>query len=455
MTELAHRTPSPADGPARPPLRSRTATAIRWLAPLAVFGVLFLVLAALNRSSEPAGPAATPDLAALPLGDTEAQVEILQDALAADPSDAHLAAQLGGAYYQRARETADPAYYTKADEAYSEALGNDPAQVEALAGQATLALARHDFAGGLELARRAHALEPALVAPYAPLVDAQIELGRYGAAERTLGRMLALKPNLGSYARASYYRELHGDLPGALQAMQLAADAGAGAPEAQAYVQSLLGKLEIDLGNYGAADRAYRQALAGDPDYGPALAGRARIDAIRGEYDRAIAGYRAVIERLPLPEYAIALGETAEAAGRQAEAERAYALVAVEARLLASGGVNTDVDLALFEADHGSAGRAVVLGRRAMEAAPSVRSADALSWALHRAGRHAAASRISAQAMRLGSRDPFFLFHAGMIARASGDSAEARRLLGALVAQSPRFSPLYGPQAERALGGLG
>jgi len=455
MTELAHHSPSPADGRPRPPHRSRTATAIRWLAPLAVFGALFLVLAALNRSSEPAGPDAPPDLAALPLGDTEAQVEILQDALAADPSNAHLAAQLGGAYYQRARETADPAYYTRADEAYSEALGNDPAQVEALAGQATLALARHDFAGGLELARRAHALEPALVAPYAPLVDAQIELGRYGAAERTLGRMLALKPNLGSYARASYYRELHGDLPGSLQAMQLAADAGAGAPEAQAYVQSLLGKLEIDLGNYGAADRAYRQALAGDPDYGPALAGRARIDAIRGEYDRAIAGYRAVIDRLPLPEYAIALSETAEAAGKLAEAERAYALVAVEARLLASGGVNTDVDLALFEADHGSAGRAVVLGRRAMEAAPSVRSADALSWALHRAGRHAAASKISAQAMRLGSRDPFFLFHAGMIARASGDSAEARRLLGTLVTRTPRFSPLYGPRAERALGGLG
>ena len=38
-----------------------------------------------------------------------------------------------------------------------------------------------------------------------------------------------------------------------------------------------------------------------------------------------------------------------------------------------------------------------------------------------------------------------------MIARGAGRDAEARRLLGRLVAQSPRFNPLYGPEAERVL----
>jgi hypothetical protein len=57
--------------------------------------------------------------------------------------------------------------------------------------------------------------------------------------------------------------------------------------------------------------------------------------------------------------------------------------------------------------------------------------------------------------MRLGSRDPSFLYHAGMIARASGRDGQARELLGRLVAQSPRFSPLYAPRAERALEALG
>jgi tetratricopeptide (TPR) repeat protein len=263
--------------------------------------------------------------------------------------------------------------------------------------------------------------------------------------------MVRLKANLAAYARISYFRELHGDLSGALQAMRYAVSAGAGSPEGEAYVQGLKGKLLLDLGRYGAAERAYHEALASNPGYPPALAGIASVEAAGGELGAAIRDYRTVVERLPLPEYAIALAETEQAAGRSSAAKRDYALVGAEVKLLHANGVNTDVDLALFEANHGSPRRAVILGRRAWERAPSVRSADALGWALYRAGRIAVATRFSDQAMRLGSRDPSFLYHAGMIARSAGRPMQARELLGSLVAQSPRFSPLYGPRARRAV----
>jgi tetratricopeptide (TPR) repeat protein len=286
------------------------------------------------------------------------------------------------------------------------------------------------------------------------IADAQIELGRYRAAGRTLERMVRLKPTLATYSRVSYYRELHGDLDGAVAAMRLAVSSSGGAGEGAAYVQALLGTLQLERGRIGAAETAYREALVADPGFPAALAGLARVDASRGDLDSAIRGYRSVVERLPLPEYAIALGETEEAAGRMAAAERDYALVDAEAKLLRANGVNTDVDLALFQANHGDPDHAVVLGRRAWSEAPSVRSADAYAWALARAGRTAAATRLSAEAMRLGSRDPSFLYHAGLIARDAGRDARARELLGRLVAQSPSFSPLYGPRAERALEGL-
>ena len=190
-----------------------------------------------------------------------------------------------------------------------------------------------------------------------------------------------LKPNLAAYARVSYFRELTGDLGGALQAMRLAVSSAAGG-ESLAYVQTLTGGLELTRGNPAAAEGAYRAALAASPGYSPALAGLARVDAARGDLGAAIDGYREVVERLPLPEYAIALAEAELAAGRDAAAARDLALVQVEARLLQDSGVNVDVELALFEADHGDPARAVELARAAWRAAPGVRSADALSWAL-------------------------------------------------------------------------
>jgi tetratricopeptide (TPR) repeat protein len=427
-----------------------------WLAaPVLVFTAVLAVLTLLNRAPAPQGSASSDVSSARPApGDTQAAIASLQEAVRADSTDPGAYAALGDAYYQRGRETGDPSFYSRAERAFDAAVARDGAEPTATLGLATLALARHDFRAGLELARSAHELEPGLVRPYAAIADAQIELGRYGAAGRTLDRLVSLKPTLAAYSRVSYYRELHGDLAGAVAAMRLAVAAGGGSAENRAYVSTLLGGLEITRGEYGAAERAYRSALAADPGYPPALAGLARLDGARGALDAAIRRYRTVVERLPLPEYAIALAEAEEAAGRAAAAERDYALVEAEARLFQAAGVNTDVELAIFEADHGDPGRAVALGRGVWRRAPSVRSADAYSWALHSADRDAAALRMSKEAMRLGSRDPYFLYHAGVIAADAGATARAEALLGQLLRQSPAFSPFHGPLAERALEAL-
>ena len=287
------------------------------------------------------------------------------------------------------------------------------------------------------------------------IVDAQVELGRYAEAGRTLQRMVDLKPTLAAYARVSYFRELHGDLRGAAAAMRLAVSAGGGVPENVAYVQTLLGNLELQLGHVRGARMAYETALARFPSYVPAMAGLARVKVAGGDLPGAIRRYRRVVHRLPLPEYVVGLGESELAAGRPAQARRDLSLVQAEQRLLAAGGVNTDVDLALFQADHGSPSEAVVLARRAWRAAPSVRSADALGWALTRTGRAVAGLRWSKRALKLGSRDATFLYHAGMAARSAGRLGLARAYLSKAVALNPRFSPLYGPRARRALRELG
>jgi tetratricopeptide (TPR) repeat protein len=410
------------------------------------------------------GPGTTPRIGATgvgaregapPTATTDERIEALQAQVRSAPSDPEGYGALGLTYLQKVRESGDPSFYERAEGAFREALARSPENFTATSGLGSLALARHEFDAALELGQRARRLNPSIPRNYAVIADAQIELGRYSAAERTLQRWVNLKPELSSYARISYFRELHGDLRGALEAMRLAVSAGGDTPESFGYVRTLVGNLQLDRGAYAAAERAYREVLNADPAYAPALAGLARVEAGRGEYGPATTRYREVVERLPLPEYVVALGELEQAAGRAGAARGDYALVEAQAGLLRSNGVNTDVDLALYEANHGDPRQAVELGRRAWRAAPSVRSADAYGWALSAAGEDERALQLSREAMRLGSRDPSFLYHAGMIARRAGRAPQARELLGRLLAQSPRFSPLYAPRARRALEELG
>src|SRR5436190_1930219 len=134
-----------------------------------------------------------------------------------------------------------------------------------VAAPGALALARHNFAGGLAYGLAARRANPASDAPFPVIVDGLVELGRYAEAGRELQRFVDAKPTLASYSRVSYFRELHGDLEGAAQAMALALSAGGDTAENAAYVQTLLGTLEFDRGRLGSARDAFRLALVRFP----------------------------------------------------------------------------------------------------------------------------------------------------------------------------------------------
>jgi tetratricopeptide (TPR) repeat protein len=402
---------------------------------VATFAVALPVFVLAARDGGPAQH--TESLGALPPAptpgaSTDKRIDALQATVRAAPRRADGWTLLAGAYLQKVRETGDAGFYARAEGAVGRALRLRPDDAGALTQRSALELSRHDFKAGLRDALRARALAPTVVAPFGAVVDALVELGRYPHAERALQEMVDRKPNLAAYARVSYFRELHGDLDGALDAMRAAVSAGGAVPEQDAYVRALLGGLELQKGRVGAAVREYREALAAVPGYAPAEAGLAQADVARGRLAPAIARLERVVDRLPLPGYVIALGEAQAAAGRRAAAAQTFALVRAETTLQQQAGVNADVELALFEADHGSPKRAAALGRRAWAAAPSVRSADALGWALHRAGHSRAALGWARRALALGSRDPAFLTHAGLIARSASEPAlAARRLAGA------------------------
>lgn len=387
-----------------------------------------------------------------PADKTDQVIWDYQQRVKQNPDDVQGYAVLGAAYLQKARDTGDPTFYGKAQAVVDTAIKRDPHNVDALIVAGTLANARHQFHDALKLGEQARALNSTVPRIYGVIADAQIELGMYDQAVATLQTMIDMRPDLSSFSRISYARELHGDLDGAIEMMQEAVQAGGPATENSAWVRVQLGHLFFAKNDLAAAERQYQATLTLLPDYVHALAGMARVRAAQGDTTQAIALYQKAIGRMPLPEFVIGLGELYQAGGQSAEAAKQYELVQAMEQLFKANGVDTDLELALFDADHGAdAGATVALARAAYARRPSVKAADTLGWALFKAGQAAEARRYADEALRLGTQDALMLFHAGMIAQAQGDQAAARAWLDQALRLNPHFSPLFAPQARQTL----
>ncbi|MGH3144973.1 MAG: tetratricopeptide repeat protein [Rubrobacter sp.] len=401
------------------------------------------------QQSEGAAPSSQPTVAG---SNTDALIAGLQRRLQENPKDFASHINLANAYLQKVRENGDPSLYAKAEELLDRAEKLDPRDAELFATRGILALARHDFAGALAWGEKALALNPDTARYYGIVGDAQIELGRYREAVGSYQEMINRRPDFDSFSRVAHARELYGDPDGAVDAMQDAVDAGSAVPENKAWAYVQLGNLRFTTGNLDAAAEDYALSARTLANYPPALAGRARIAAARGELEQAAALYQEAFDRMPLPEYAIALGDVYAKMGDPGEAEEQYELVRAIDSLFRANGVNTDLEVALFYADHGlELQTSLKKARSAYEARPSIHAADVLAWTLYKTGDYEEAERYASESLRLGTRDPLKLFHAGMISRALGQDDRAREHLQQAVDLNPRFSVLHADALADAL----
>ncbi|MGW5863983.1 tetratricopeptide repeat protein [Streptomyces sp. NPDC055239] len=385
--------------------------------------------------------------------DLDRGVALLQSHLRDQPRDFGAWATLGTAYVEEARTQGDPSRYREAERALDRSLELRPRNDAGLAGQAALAAARHDFAGALRHADAALAVNPYSEGALASRIDALVELGRYGAAARAADEADARRPGVPVFTRYAYVRELRGDVAGARRALSRAVGFGSGSGSGGgdvAYVSTALGQLAWRQGQYGEALKQCGNALRADASYLPALECRARAWAGQGDTGRAIRGLREVVARAPLPGPLVALGELYEtrgARGDEAKAQEQYVLVSAWLSLARANGVNADLDTAIALTDHGDrAERKAAL--RAAEAEwgrrHTVHTADALAWALHVNGHSKEALPYARRATATGFHEAAFLYHRGVIERATGNAAAARHWLSTARELNPGLSAKTG-----------
>lgn len=395
-------------------------------------------------------PAALSDLTAL-IGDRQKWVE-------SHPSDAPSWATLGTAYVEWARRSADPAYYARAEQALKRSLEVRPGEDgngEAWVGLAALANARNDFLAAKRWGETVRKQQPKAWSVYPALIDAYTGLGDRKAATAATEKFGELRKGVPALARTAELYRGQGWREDALATAREAADR-ATTPAEKAEALHRLGELAWERGEPAEAVAQFDAALSTEAGHHASLAGKARALVALDRTDEALTAYQSAIEKLPRPEYVLELGELYEAQGLDGDARSQYTKLREMVAAAKKAGVDESLLLARFESDHGDPEAAVELLRaqwRAQHRSAAV--ADALGWALHRAGSSQEGLEYAAQAVGTGVRNASYAYHLGVIQRELGDYGPARRHLEEALRTNPAFSPLAAPLAKQALETLG
>ncbi|MEP6741097.1 MAG: tetratricopeptide repeat protein [bacterium] len=421
---------------------------------LVAFG--FVLRGALHRraTARPAHavqPSATPVLAT----PADARIQAAQQMIAKSPNKPEGYNLLASAFMQKARETGDFGFNSRAEGVLNRAVEVDPENYDAIKLRAKLLLTYHRFSAALEVAHRAQAIRPDDHDNYGAITDANVELGDYPAAIAAAQKMVDLRPDSASYARVSYLRSLHGDGEGAIEAMKVAVKAAnPNDPEAAAWCRVHLGDELMSNGKRREAEQEYDNALYFFPDYPLALAAKARALVAAGNFGDAVKFYERAQNRVPLPDTAVALGDLYARLGRADDAKREYDLVEFVERNSAASGTYSR-QLAMFWADHDvNIEEALAIAQRERSDRRDIYTCDALAWILFKNHRLDEAKKSVEEALRLGTRDARLYYHAGMIYNELGDRQSAIRYLNLALQTNSNFDVMQAELAKKSLAAL-
>ena len=398
-----------------------------------------------NAKDSPAQPASCRLVLAPLVGDKPIDREIAQQQtlIVKGTSTDTAFERLGWTFVKKGRISFDAGFYKLAEQcaACIEARGSRGAEMLLLRAHALQSLHRFD-----EAEHAARELINLRQRPfdYGVLGDILIDQGKVREGAAAYQKMVNLRPDLQSYARAAHVRWLTGDLVGAIELMKLATTAGSpNDPEAAAWSFTRLALYQLQHGATKRALESCDAALSLQSDYAPAMLARGRTLLALNRSADAVVDLQRAAEFNPLPEYQWALADALTVAGHRDQAAE------IEAQLTGGSGTDDPRTLSLYLATRGQdVERAVRLAQQELTDRRDVFTHDAVAWALAAAGRRTEAQHHMDQALSERTADARLYLHAGVIAALNNDRNQARRWLDLAAVTQQTLLPSERVQLE-------
>ncbi len=371
---------------------------------------------------------------------------VLINKIQKDPADIKSLMALTALYIQEGRITGNLNYYNDAAlKCINAVLEKDIKNFEALTFKSTVLLSQHHFKEGLAIAEQAQTLYPINAYVYGLIIDGNVELGNYKTALDAADKMVSIRPDNRSYSRIAYLREIHGDIPGAIEAMKLAVDAGAVGDENTEWCRVQLGKLNEKLGKMAEAKMQYTIASNNRQNYPYALAGLARIATAEKDYGTALSLYFQADSLIPDHTFKEGIAEVYSLTGKSEKAAMIAREILDNMKKLSSNGKkdksagqNEDHEMAHAYMGVGNFDKALEYALKEYNLRPAnIEVNETVAIVYYKKGEYAKALPYIEAALKTNCKNPELLCHAGLIYAKTENKAKAKIFLQEALKNNP------------------
>lgn len=373
-------------------------------------------------------------------------VEFYREQIRKNPAKVENYNRLAQIFLQESRVTGNHSeYIPKATIVLDKALKLDPNDTEALCMKASVFATLHDFKNAKKLVEKVIAKYPDFAFARGIQTDALVELGYYDEAVKTADKMVSIRPDIRSYSRVSYLREIYGNPESAADAMKMAAEAAVPGQEERAWALYNLGTIYLNMGKLDTADYLFKGILEERPNYAYALSGRAKVQSAKGNHAGAIQYLVQAVQIMPEHTFLEQMADVYQAMG-QKESEKQIAEKVLKAfEQHEEEGWNTDREYAAFCLNHNiELEEALKRAENECKARPdNIDVLQTYAYALFKNGKTAEAVPHIERALRLKTRNPQLLYQAGEIYAAAGQIEKAQFLKQSALQENPYLPALY------------